>query len=263
MSRYDILALIERLGNADELERRMAIAELSETGADSIPFLLASLKDSRPNTRAGAVTVLGAMQHESDEVSRQIAQLLADPVDAVRRSSQDALAKLGKNSVPLLEQCLQDTKVEVIAGSAIALGQIPNCVQSGSDDLLPKLAELMCYEDAFVRRQCAITFGKLVSDLPRYHEFLSKTFDHCIDSGDFQSAEEMAAALGETGTKSNQIAAILLSALHRGDERFKGQLLTVLRRLGACKTVSNELFVTGRLLAEWIRIDAKKKKCAQ
>ena len=91
----DLAALLKQLNHHDEIERRIAIDELSEIGESAIDPLIDVLNDGQLYVRGGAALVLGQLSaFSSAERSLPILiNMLCDTAEYAQRSAAVALAQ--------------------------------------------------------------------------------------------------------------------------------------------------------------------------
>ncbi len=127
----DLPALIEALGDPDEMVRLNAAYELGMMGAAAVPALIEIWQESWED-KGSAGSENESFQHATY-----------------------ALSAIGGPAVPALINALQDENESIRAGAAYALGDIGNVAQ----EAVPALTQALRDESAWVRRHATEALG--------------------------------------------------------------------------------------------------------
>lgn len=88
--------LAGRLGDGDALQRDALTAAFHRLGEAAVPALIAALGDTDAEVREHAADALGHLGEDAAPAADALAELAADPVEAVRLSAVSALGQLGE-----------------------------------------------------------------------------------------------------------------------------------------------------------------------
>jgi HEAT repeat protein len=189
----------------------------------------------------GAASVLGRIGGAADEAIAALGQAVGDEAESVRKCAAESLALIGEKAVPTLISCLSNSKPDVQARAAIALGQIgPRAGRA-----VPSLAPLLCHEDDFVRLQSATALGRIgVRDIT----VLTDALDAALESRDYRMAESLVIALRETGEKTEDVYTALVGAVFRGHDRVRQLAMSCIKKIDpAAQIQENRKSVTFNL----------------
>jgi HEAT repeat protein len=131
-------ALKEAFNDKDPKVRRAALEAMGMIGSESLPILLAALKDDR--LRAGAAAALGAIGRPAGKAVPTLCKMLEDPDTEARRNAATALGRIGPQTpevIPALAKTLRDKEAgEQAADSLARMGQsaVQPLIAALSDD---------------------------------------------------------------------------------------------------------------------------------
>jgi HEAT repeat protein len=200
-----VKALLAQLNSDDEIERRVAVFELSEIGSPAVDLLERALEDQQPYVRAGAGLALARMADCPPSAIPKIGHQLADSSQYVRRCAAAALGSLGGRVVPLLCEALRSDSAEEVCAATMAISQIGVAAK----DAIGPLAPLLNHADDAIRRQAAIALGHVLQDEP---ERALKPLYFALKAGDRLFAESTVITLRETRSKSDEVLIALIYA---------------------------------------------------
>jgi HEAT repeat protein len=118
-------ALEKAFKDKDPQVRRAALEAMGLIGRDSLPILLAALKDD--GLRAGAAAALGKIGRPAGVAVPTLCKMLEDPDAEVRRNAAAALGRIGPQTpevIPALVKTLRDKEADEQAANSLArMGQ--------------------------------------------------------------------------------------------------------------------------------------------
>ena len=114
---------------------------LTQIGEAAKPELLASLKSDDTPLRIGATRALGAMGAKAADALPTLIDNLSHEDEDLRTETAEALATIGKPSVPLLVAALGNSEARVRASGARALGLLGSDAGPAGTALLERLGK--------------------------------------------------------------------------------------------------------------------------
>lgn len=144
-----IAGLIESLGDANEDVRQAAAEGVSKYGELAVKPLIVVLESGKATERRSAAHALGQIGADAKEAVPALKKLLLshehkEGVDQIA----EALAGIGKASIPALNEALKDDRSEVRVHAINALGKI-------AGEAVPFLVDALSDKHVDVRRQAA------------------------------------------------------------------------------------------------------------
>ncbi len=117
-------ALIERLGDDEEMRRQSATAVLYRIGQPALPFLRKALDHPKAWTRQHAAFAMGLLKIADYRVIEVLFEALRDPDEHIRKFAKSALFVLSPAARDVLEQALLAKAPET---RALAAGVLQRC----------------------------------------------------------------------------------------------------------------------------------------
>ena len=183
----------------DEETRNSAFYVLSEMGTSAATEVLKLLKSKNTDLRNVAITLIGDIAANSDSVDTYILKLIEvyslDVTDMDRANTEfqllsEAFAKIGDPAIPHLTEALEDEKLQVKIGSALALYPIDKTKQ---DVILSILIEALGDDNA----------GPIIAmKLADFGQSILPNLEKAFNSDDYNTYQNAAVALGKMGTLS-------------------------------------------------------------
>lgn len=152
----------------------IAFEKIEKIGPDAIPFLLEALEKEDPLTKTHILTALGIIGKDSAPVRSKLIEELDNPNQDWTRSlsASNALAKIGKNSVPILREKFK-------TASPYAQTFISNAFYRLGRKALPaidEVSQLSESQDTLTKRGAIAALGAMgpeaISALPLLHKNL-------------------------------------------------------------------------------------------
>ena len=220
----DLAKHIAALGDDDAAVRSRAAGDLGmldESGADAIPHLIQTLRDTYEPVRLNAAYALGSIG--APAVPKLIETLgVEDPI--MRRMAAYALAAVGESAVSALSEALQHPEDAVRIEATYALAQIGAPAESA----IPALMERTKDECVEVRRYLAEAFGGLG---PIAVPAVPVLTDMLVSDEDGQARFEAALALAQIGPAANDAVPVLAKAFSDENRYVRDNAVLALKRI--------------------------------
>jgi HEAT repeat protein len=153
ISSSNIATLITALRTEDRRAHTLVVEDLVKMGSAAVEPLLAVLRDTNANVRAGAARALGKIGDQR-ALNALVFCLRSDPSPEVRKSAVWALHLGDARATPALIEALSDTDEWVRFGAIIVLAKM------GTASVRPLMAALH-HSNAVVRAAAAETLGRI------------------------------------------------------------------------------------------------------
>lgn len=156
--------LVAALGDPQAEVRRAAAWALAQVGKQAmsaarvVGALFAVLESGDPLVREAAITALGSIKHA--DVPNALLWALGDPEAPVREVAADAVGRLGKETIQVLIDALDNEYPAIRAAVATAVAKIAK-QYSKADAATPALIKRLSDYDADVRRIAAEALGQI------------------------------------------------------------------------------------------------------
>lgn len=212
--------LIKAFGDANNDVRQAAAEALASFGTTAVPSLIEALKEESPSIRAEAARALGKIGADAkDAIPNLKTVFLAN--DKASNEAAEALAKIGKSSIPAVSEGLKSDIVSVRALSVRTLGKI-------GADAVPVLVDALADKNVDVRQNAATALAPLrITD-----KLVVLALAHAVHDSDQRVRQQCLQALQMLGTGAKPAAPKLIAALKDSDGQNKMQILFVLQNLG-------------------------------
>jgi len=147
--------LREQLSSADWKKRYAALQQVKPS-AETIPLLIAALRDEKSSVRRLACVYMGDLKDEPDEVLPYLYRALEDESSSVRRTAGDTLSDIGDpQATAAMAKALKDTNKLVRWRAARFL------YEAGLDEALPALREAENDPEFEVRMQIKMAIERI------------------------------------------------------------------------------------------------------
>ena len=148
-----IAALVKAFEDPQEDVRVAAAEGVAKFGAQALPPLIAALKSDKDTIRFKAAHALAEMGSEAKDAVPALKELFLAKGGNPHAYTQ-ALAKIGKASIPAMAEALKDDRPEVRSQAVAVLGQI-------GAEAVPVLVDALGAKHVEVRRQAAAVLAPL------------------------------------------------------------------------------------------------------
>jgi HEAT repeat protein len=251
LQRLDRLML--SLNSANPLDRKYAVEGLAEMGpalSETVPSLIAALRDTAGNVRASAIEALGKIGPPAAEAVPVLITALGDSNVLIRAAAAEALGRIGPpaaEAVPVLITALGDADALVREKVAEGLGEIG----SAAAEAVPALITTLSDVEFRVGAAAAKALGKigptaapalvavLVKGVVRQSanknsgEIGAGAVQGLVSAlGDAVVLSLVAKALGEIGPASAEAVPTLITALRDSNELMRAAAAEALGKFG-------------------------------
>ena len=257
--------LIRSLGDSDEGLRHLAVSRLAKRANNSSHLILRALSDDDVQIRAGAVRVIGEIDHPSDLLITELLTVFRnDQIEGVRLEAYGSLLKIGLPVGEGFMESLSSDNPIVRRLAAIGIGRIgfqaarPCLVKLLNDDddgvrsrVVTALGLLGCRESVktieialaddspTVRADAAYSLAQLGSNAEEAVPALIQCLEHC-DSRELQTA--VAFALKEIGSASRPaIPELMKLAFNNGNDTAGEALRDIVEDRDTVRAIAEKL----------------------
>ncbi|MSU80730.1 MAG: HEAT repeat domain-containing protein [Gemmataceae bacterium] len=215
------VAPLIRLFADDNTDVRQSAAEaLGKLGAGAVPGLIEALKDDAKFVQIYAAKALADVGGDAKAAVEPLGRLLASADAQVEAAAADALAKIGKASIPILVKSLQHENPTLRTRAVQALGKI-------GGDAVPALVDALGDKQADVRLGAATALVPLrVSD-----KMVVLALAHGVTDSDMRVRSQCVRGLQFLGSGAKLAAPKLIASLKEVDAATKLQICNVLTNI--------------------------------